>query len=140
MALSCILQFLKKFFLCPIQFGISQVLIHCLYQSVHVLISPLSCFQIRQSFTFLKFSHIFNITNSFSELNKRTWIFRFCLVIMPVAVYLPKRIYEVLTFLEGVATSAILTSTCRMRPAVCKNETLFYKTSHKPIVFLMLSL
>lgn len=77
--------------------------------------------------------------NSFSELNKRTWIFRFRLVIMPVAVYLPKRIYEVLTFLEGVTTSAILTSTCRMRPAVCKNETLFYKTSHT-IVFLLLNL
>lgn len=76
--------------------------------------------------------------NSFSELNKRTWIFRFRLVIMPVAVNLPKRIYEVLTFLEGVTTSTILTSTCRMRPAVCKNETLFYKTSHKPTTFLIL--
>lgn len=62
--------------------------------------------------------------NSFSELNKRTWIFRFRLVIMSVAMYLPKRIYEVLTFLEGVTTSAILTSICRMRPAVCKNKTL----------------
>lgn len=77
--------------------------------------------------------------NSFSELNKRTWIFRFRLVIMPVAVYLPKRIDEVLTFLEGVTTSTILTPTCRMRPAVCKNETLFYKTSHT-IAFLLLNL
>ena len=76
--------------------------------------------------------------NSFSELNKRTWIFRFRLVIMPVAVNLPKRIYEILTFLEGVATSTILTSTCQIRPAVCKNDTLFYKTSHKPTAFLIL--
>lgn len=78
--------------------------------------------------------------NSFSELSKRTWIFRFRLVIMPVAMYLPKRIYEVLTFLEGVATSAILTPTCRMRPAVCKNKTLFYKTSHKLTTSLLLYL
>lgn len=49
-----------------------------------------------------------------------------------------KKIYEVLTFLEGVTTSAILTSTGRMRPAVCKNKTLFYKTSHKPTTFLIL--
>lgn len=76
--------------------------------------------------------------NSFSELSKRTWIFRFRLVIMSVAMYLPKKIYEVLTFLEGVTTSAILTPTCRMRPAVCKNETLFYKTSHKPTTSLSL--